>query len=406
MHKILFIDHTAQLSGGELSMLSLIRQLDRSRFDPQVLLFSTGPLADALRQENITVHQLELDPAINQATRHAAGRAAALHPKRVLATFTFLRRLAKTIRQIQPDIVHTNSLKADLLGGIAARRAGTKVIWHVRDRIAPDYLAPHMVRLMRFMARRIPHAVIANSHATLATVHLRPGSRSAVIYSGLPDPQAQPPPEHIAKPAGQTVIMVGRLSPWKGQDVFIRAAAAVHRHLPHVQFQIVGSALFGEDAYEAQLLQLVQSLHLQDVISFLGFRRDIPQLVAAADVLVHASTTPEPFGQVVVQAMAAGRPAIATNAGGIQEIVLDQRTGLLVPMADADAMASAMIQLLSHPEQAAAMGRAGRRRFLEMFTIQRTAAQVTALYDSMLTGADRQLGLATESTEAESKTGY
>ena len=174
--------------------------------------------------------------------------------------------------------------------------------------------------------------------------------------------------------------MVGRISPWKGQDIFIRAAALVRQTRPDVRFEIVGSVLFGEEAYESQIHQLVETLGLQDTVLFLGFRNDIPELIAAADILVHASTTPEPFGQVVVQAMAAGKPVVATRGGGVLETVVEHQTGLLVPMGDAPAMAAAILTILANPVQAAAMGRSGRRRFLEHFTIEQTVIAIQNLY--------------------------
>lgn len=327
---------------------------------------------------------------MNKTTRHAAGTGRSLRLGIVPKTAAFIPQLRRDIRRIRPDIVHTNSLKADLLGGIAARLAGVKLVWHIHDRIAEDYLPAKMVWLLRNLCRRLPHAVIANSQATLNTLRLPPCKKAIIAYPGLPDPHPGQSPSTLAAttaepPAesGGKVIMVGRISPWKGQDVFIRAAAIVHKSRPNARFEIVGSVLFGEDAYESEIRQLVQSLGLQDIVSFLGFRKDIPELIAASDLLVHASTTPEPFGQVVVQAMAAGKPVVATRGGGVMETVAEYETGFLVPMGNAPAMATAISTILANPAQAAAMGIAGRQRFLEHFTIQKTVDQIQKLYESM-----------------------
>jgi glycosyltransferase involved in cell wall biosynthesis len=179
------------------------------------------------------------------------------------------------------------------------------------------------------------------------------------------------------------IVLVGRISPWKGQDIFIRAAAMVLKQFPACRFQIVGSALFGEDALESQLKQLAASLGVGDRVEFLGFRKDVPEIIANSTLLVHASTVPEPFGQVIVQAMAEGKPVVATRGGGVLEIVDDGKTGLLVPMKDVEAMAEAICKILSNSEQAAEMGRAGQKKFLEKFTIETTVEKVQEVYGAM-----------------------
>ena len=120
--------------------------------------------------------------------------------------------------------------------------------------------------------------------------------------------------------------MFGRLAAWKGQHVFIRALAGV----PDLHAVIVGGALFGEEAYEADLKRLCAELGVADRVHFLGFRRDIPRLMRMMDLIVHASTAPEPFGRVLVEAMLARTPLIASRAGGALEIVQDRVSGRLV----------------------------------------------------------------------------
>jgi glycosyltransferase involved in cell wall biosynthesis len=181
------------------------------------------------------------------------------------------------------------------------------------------------------------------------------------------------------------VGLVGRISPWKGQHIFIEAIARVRDRFPQARFQIIGAALFGEEAYGEQLRRRATELGLDDCLEFTGFRTDVPALMRRLTVLVHASTIGEPFGQVVIEGMVAGRAVIATNGGGVPEIVQDDITGLLVPMGDIDAMAAAMIRLLSAPDLAQSMGEAGRKRVLNHFTVAHTARKIEHVYDVMLT---------------------
>jgi glycosyltransferase involved in cell wall biosynthesis len=130
--------------------------------------------------------------------------------------------------------------------------------------------------------------------------------------------------------------------------------------------------------------ELARTLGIERSVEFTGFRNDVPDLIRGLDLIVHASTTGEPFGQVIVQGMAAGKPVVATNGGGVPEIVVDGTTGLLVPMDDAPALGAAICKLLAAPETAAAMGKAGRKRVLEHFTIEQSARKVEAVYAEVL----------------------
>jgi glycosyltransferase involved in cell wall biosynthesis len=247
--------------------------------------------------------------------------------------------------------VYCNSLKSDIIGGIAARLAGKKVIWHVHDRISADYLSPVAVKIFGLLVRTIPTHVVAISHSVAETLPV-PRQKMSVVHNGIeiiePVDTAKPPFTNPSPVFG----LIGRISPWKGQDVFLDAAKIVHEQYPDVRFQIVGDALFGESDFKEKIIKQCHELGLDNFIEWLGFRDDVPEIMARLDCVVHASTLGEPFGMVIIEAMAAGRPVIATNGGGVPEIVTDDYDGLLVPMNDALEMASAMIKMLHEPEKA------------------------------------------------------
>jgi glycosyltransferase involved in cell wall biosynthesis len=386
--RVLFFDHTAQMGGGEVALLNLVKYLDRRRYEPVVLVGADGPLVSRLQEAGVETHVLAVDPRIGRTRKDSLGGGTILRLGNVVRGLAFARKLSRFIRAGGFNVVHTNSLKSDVLGGIAARLAGVPVVWHVRDRIHRDYLPGPVAVVFRTLCRWIPQRVIANSAATLQTIDpTEKRSGICVVHDGTELPptngEAIPtiPPQQAHRPL---IGLVGRISPWKGQDVFLRAAAAVRRAFPLARFQIIGAALFDEADYERSVRSLASELKLDDCVEFTGFRSDVPALIANLDVLVHASTSGEPFGQVVIEAMAAGKPVVATNGGGIPEIVLDGQTGLLVPMRDATAMADAICHLLADPASAAAMGTRGRQRVAECFTIQRTAAGVQAVFDELL----------------------
>ena len=393
--RTVLIDHTARLGGGEVALFNLVRAFDRERYVPVVLLFADGPLREKLVAAGVKTHVLPLHADISDARKDALGGRSVLKIRSALRFAVFVWRTRDLLLRLRPDVVHTNSLKADIIGGIAGRLAGVPVVWHVRDRISEDYLPPRVVRVFRWLAQRVPHRVIANSKATLGTltrqtrgVAIPSGiddSTWRVIHDGVTDAGAEGGGAADGTGAGLlTVGLVGRLARWKGQHVFIEAARRLHGQFPNARFQVIGSALFGEDEYAAELIDAVERNGLGDVVEFTGFRADVAAAIAALDVLVHASITGEPFGQVIVEGMTAGKPVVATNGGGVPEIVQDGTTGFLVPMGDADAMAAAVGRLLADAGLRVEMGRRGRQRVTDHFTIRRTADRVQQVYDDLL----------------------
>lgn len=378
--RVVYLDHTARMSGGEIALLNLLPAL--RDVDAHVILAEDGPLVSRLQARGISVEVLPLAEEARGLGRQMIGFGKT-RPGTLVATAIYTLRLARRLRGIRPDIVHTNSLKAALYGGVSGRVAGVPVVWHVRDRIARDYMPSEAVRLVRAVARRLPMAIIVNSLATQATL---PNLTRHMVVDPIPfpvpgEPSSNPEPrDGSAQPL--RVGMLGRLAPWKGQDVFLRAFAQA---FPTGQERavLVGSALFGEDAYAARLHQLTESLGLVGRVHFRGFREDVWAELAEVDILVHASIIPEPFGQVVVEGMAAGLPVIAAHAGGPTEIITDGLDGLLVPPGDAAALAAALRRLADNPDLRVRLGAAGRRRARD-FDPDRVALRVLAVYRSVL----------------------
>lgn len=192
------------------------------------------------------------------------------------------------------------------------------------------------------------------------------------------------PPHVEPEPIAPTVTIVGRLAPWKGQHILLDAATRVRREVPDARFRIVGDALFGEEDYRRACEEQTVRSGLAEAVEFRGFREDVGADLAASTLVVHASTLPEPFGQTVVEAMAAGRAVIAADAGGPRETVVHGETGLLTPPGDAEALAAAIVRLLKDPAERRAMAEAGRRRVAEHFTIEQTAETVTAFIEQVV----------------------
>lgn len=387
--RVVYLDHCAQLSGGELALLRLLPAL--ADIDAHVILGEDGPLVDRLRREGVSVEIMELAVAA-RAVRRDRVRPGRLPLAAAAEAASYTARLARRLHRLRPDLVHTNSLKAALYGGAAARLASVPAVWHVRDRIADDYLPAAAGRLVRLAGRLLPSAIIANSAATLDA--LGPGpTRTAVVPSPVASPGSPGSPAAFARRddgAPLRVGIVGRLSPWKGQDLFLDAFAAAFPGGPE-EAVVVGDALFGEHGHRDELHRRVRRLGLEGRVEFRGFREDVSAEYDRIDVLVHASTLPEPFGQVVVEGMAAGLAVVAAAAGGPAAVVDDGVDGLLYPMGDAAALAGALRRLAGDPDLRRRLGERGRAS-ASAYTAARVAPQVVAVYRAVL--SDRGGGAA------------
>jgi glycosyltransferase involved in cell wall biosynthesis len=388
--RVLFMDHTAEMGGGEIALLNLATHLDPSRYVPVVVMFSDGPLLRQLRDAGIETLVVPLDAGVVETRKDKIGARSLLQFGRIRSAIGFIRTLRRAIRQIKPDVVHTNSLKSDVLGGLAARWVRVPLVWHLRDRVADDYLPWKVVRVFRFLSRRVPHVIIAVSRGSMQTL-LPEGTtvypeNMRVVYDGTPDLEELPASHDAPPPPGYAprIAIVGRISRWKGQHIFIRAAERVLRRFPNAHFQIVGSAMFGQEPYELEVRQLAKDLKIADKVEFTGFRADVKAMIGRQDLLVHASITGEPFGQVVMEGMAQGKPIVATNGGGMPEVIDHGVTGLLVPMGDDAAMADAIETFLADPATARQFGRKGWERVRDRFTSHIVAQNVQDVYDKLL----------------------
>lgn len=372
--RVVYLDHTAVLSGAELALVRLLPALD---VEARVLLGADGPLVDRLRATGAEVEVLELAPESRSVRRSEV--TARLPVAAMRATAAYVVRLARRLRALRPDLVHANSLKAGIYGSLAARVARVPFVWQVHDRISTDSLPAPAVRLVRAMLATLPDAVIANSQSTRDTLGRLSRPIVRVIGNATPTGGTGRARAHDG---AATFGIVGTLTAWKGQDLFLDAFA---RAFPDGDERavVVGAPLFGTDDYASSLHDLADRLGIADRVEFRGFRDDVPAELGRLDVLVHASVEPEPFGQVVVEGMAAGLPVVAAAPGGPAEIVEHGETGLLYPMGDRDALAQALRRLAGDPELRARLGDAGRRAAAR-YAPEPVAAEVRALYAAVL----------------------
>jgi glycosyltransferase involved in cell wall biosynthesis len=388
--RVLYVSHTAHVSGGERSLLDLLDALGPG-VSPAVAA-PDGELSEEVRRRGLTVRQI---PGTDGSLRP--------HPIHTPETAKDLAHAAWCVRRLTrrhgADLVHANSIRAGIVAAIAARSGGPPAVVHVRD-VLPD--GP-LTRLTRFVVDRGAAAIVANSAHTLecfsggssdaflavahSPVDLDRLNAAASLYRSHAQASLG-----IRPGTGPVLGVVAQLTPWKAQDDAVRIVAGLRDAHPGVHLLLVGSVKFASRstrydnrAFARSLEALVDELGLGGRVLFLGERDDVPELLRSLDMLLVPSWD-EPFGRAAVEALAAGVPVAATSVGGPPEILRDGVDGLLLPPRRPDAWVATLSPLLGDPVRLSEMARRGRAR-ATAFDRRAHADRVTSIYEHVLDGA-------------------
>lgn len=379
--RVTYINQTGQLGGGELAILPW---LQHEAEKAHVILFEDGPFRQLLESADVEVELLSLRSVKN--IRRESGLFAVF---RALPGLVNLRSVLRS-RLASSEILYANSQKAFFLSAMS-KRSHQPLIWHLRDIMTGDHFSRFMRKLAVWMGNRYATHIIANSHATSDAFVANGGLRRkvTVVHDGVSGNAFAETEgeqkfaqlfrrEHSIPEEAPLVGVFGRLSEWKGQHVLLQAMA----NLPNAHAVLVGDAMFGEHAYVEKLRMQATALDVVGRIHFLGFRRDIPELMKAMTVIVHTSIAAEPFGLVIVEGMLACRPVIATRAGGALEIIVDGVSGILVTPGNSGELDMTIRELLTNPERARTLAEAGRERALATFSVEALFSGIEkVLYD-------------------------
>lgn len=372
--RVLYIITGLATGGAESMLLKLLERLDRERYTPVVIsLTTTGDIGPRIAALGIPVQALGMMSGLP-------------------SPFGFFR-LIRQVRQLRPDIVHTWLYHADLLGGLAARLAGiTAICWGIRssnlDTDKTHWQTRAVRRVCALLSHVIPKHIFLNSE-TARRIHVSLGyaaDKMSVVPNGFdlsrfrPDDGARGKVRAGLACADDTLLVgiVGRFDPLKNHSGFISAMAMVHRNMPQVHLLLVGK---GIDRDNEELMHSIERAALSANTHLLGPRDDVPELMAALDVLACPSHA-EAFPNVVGEAMAAGVPCVATDVGDCAFIIGD--TGHVVPAGDMAGFASgveAMLKL-SHAERTA-LGKKARARVASYFEIGRVVRRYEESYESL-----------------------
>jgi glycosyltransferase involved in cell wall biosynthesis len=372
--RVVFLSHTARLSGAEIGLVRFV-EATRGMIEATVVLAEDGDLVAALREAGARVEVQPLDERA-RGLKRAEMRLGCPQLRAGASVARYVARLREFLARERPDLVHTVSLKSGPYGGLAARAARVPMVWHLHDHVSYEYLPAPAVRPMRLLAGTLPDGLLVPSRSVLRTVRPR---RPGLPVQVLPFPVPLRPEAVAIRDDVRTIGMVGRLAPWKGQDVFLDAFARAFPAGP-VRAQIVGSAVFGEVDYERELHAQAARLGIDGRVDFVGFSADVDALLSGMDVLVHASTLPDPLPTTVLEGMAAGLPVVAADAGGNPEHVVDGVNGLLHRPGDAADLARALTRAAGDPATRAAIGQAARRS-VRQFSPEVVVERMLRFYD-------------------------
>jgi glycosyltransferase involved in cell wall biosynthesis len=373
---VLFVDQSGQPGGAELCLLPLAG-LCAAR--SEVLLLAEGPFRALLEALGVRVQ-------VSSNSRVAAISKQALRfgwLRAVPGILGQVRAIARQARQF--DVLYLNTQKAFVLGALGKPLHRRPVIWHVHDVMTSEHFGRMQLRIVRWLAKYAADHLVANSQASadaLIALTGLPAQAVPVVHNGvdaaafasLDATDLAALRRRLGLPETACLAgLFGRLAPWKGQHIAIEAMT----RLPDVHLVLVGAALFGEDAYALQLREQAKQLGVAHRVHFAGLRDDMPAWMKAMDLILHTSTEAEPFGRVVVEGMAAGRPVIAAAAGGVLEIVRHRENGWLVKPGDVAGYVDAIETLRAAPELAQGLVDQASEDVREHFTLDRYLTQLT-----------------------------
>ena len=380
--KLIFIHSGTDLYGASRSLLRLSSRLGKDGHSVKVVLPGDGLLKKELNLSGIDTTILPNLVTITRGSYNQGAGFISLILKTVASSFQLLR----LIRKHNPDLVH--SMTAVLPGsGLAALLAGKPHFWHIRESFDEF---PALWRIYQAYIFLLSKKILCVSTPIANQFSPRYRNKISVLHNGFPrrefEPVSQVRINNTRLKWGLdeksiAIGVVGRIKmKRKGQEIFVQAAAIVKNKFPEARFLCIGSPFPGNDEHLDQLLSLVKKLNLEKEFIYTGEAEDIKAAMAALDILVLSSVQAEPFGGVVIEAMAFKKPVVATAIGGSLEQVDDGQTGYLVQPGDPQEMAAALIKLLSDAELREKMGSNGYKRYLEYFEFEPFYKKISDLY--------------------------
>lgn len=369
MINILFVHSSSELYGSDLSLLNIVKNINKLQFSVFVILPCLGPLV--YEMEKIEGVKVEIFDVAVLRRKNISLKGGCIYLKQIVTSIIYIK---KYIKEYNINIVDTNTAVV-FSGAIAAKICKIKSVWHIREIIKNNMEN----KFISFIMNHYADIIIANSMATGKMLKVNQ-DKIRVVYNAV---ESKTKIEKVAhqKP---TVGMAGRINRWKGQKLFVDAAEIVHKFIPSVEFEIAGETYLGEDYLKEELLEYIAEKKLNKVVRLLGQVNNMDAFYGGIDVFVLPSIKPEPFGLVVIEAMEYAIPVIATNHGGPVEIITDRIDGYLVDYKTADQMATRIIELLQNKELCDSIGINGQKKKRKEFLVSEMVRKIENVFKEIL----------------------
>jgi len=389
--RIVYLNPCGKLGGAETSLRELLASLraDVPDWKLCLILGEDGPLAAEARARGVETVIAPFPPALARLGDSQKNPLSVLLSLGKAAPWIvrYKRSLARILTSKSPDIIHTNGLKMHLLGAWA--RSGKPLVWHIHDYVSTR---PLMSRILRALQKNCTVAIVNSRSVGRDLGALLPNLKIVPIYNAIDLKRFSPAGPRLdldtaaglaPAPAGTIRVgLVATFARWKGHKTFLAALA----QLPpgtSVRGYVIGSPIYQTDGSQWSMPELEQEaerLGLKGRIGFTGFVQDTSAVMRSLDIVVHASTQPEPFGMVIIEAMACGTPVIVSAAGGASELFDEGENALSHSPGDADGLAQQILRLSGDQELRRRLGAAGRVTAEQHYTGRRLAKELIALY--------------------------
>ena len=393
--RIAFLNPSGELGGAEICLLDMIAVLREARptWNIHVIVSADGHLVERAAALGATVEVVPFPTEL--ATLGDSGTSSKLGLilhllSAVPAIRAYRSQLCASLAKIQPEVIHTNGFKMHVLGAMS-RTQGSKLVWHIHDYVSSR---PLMARLLRHYVSRT-NVIVANSTSVAEDVRLSLGAKRNVIpILNVVDLQEFAPEGNIldldklsgnvSAPVGTVRVgLLATMAWWKGHRLFLDALAKLPADL-NVRGYIIGGPLYQTGSQQETVETLrtyAERIGIADRVGFTGFVAQPAAAMRALDVVVHASTEPEPFGRVIVEAMACGKPVISSGVGGAGEILMMGDFALAFKLNNADSLASAITRLAKDAELRTLLGRNGLNTARARFGRERLARELPPVYE-------------------------
>jgi glycosyltransferase involved in cell wall biosynthesis len=401
--RIAFLSVSDHLGGSEAMLLQIAMQLKRSRptWEQHLILPGDGPLAPLACAAGMSTIALPMPASLARLGEWglrsgSRGQAGVRLVRAALDLPSYERRMRQALESISPDIVHSNGFKAHVVSA-RTHDPARALVWHVHEYVAAR---PVTRSLLRRYADRCA-AIVTNSRSVADDVRgvVTTNADIRTIYNAVDLERFAPEGcsldldglAGLAAPSSPPVRvgLVATYSRWKGHDVFLRALAKIPRGR-NIRGYVIGGAVYDTDRSQYsldELRTLARTIGVDDRVGFTGFVAASERAMRALDIVVHASTTPEPFGLVIAEAMACGRAVVTSSAGGSAELVRDGHDAVTHNPGDADALAAVIERLASDAARRARLGAAARQTALQRFDARRLGDEFAAVYETAREGA-------------------